>query len=168
MVINDPVFQAIADIGIYNSRQCGDSGSMPQELETPLYFAPTGFRENPTLKRSNAHDIVGAECRAVRESVGLLDISGFFEVSAGIDPSTLLPADVMVFADGFDGGTTVNLALGTEIVTSAAIQSSLDASVIEVPDEVRSSSVPAPATTMLVVLGLLSFGFTRTGARTRS
>ena len=46
-------------------------------LEVPLYFAPPGFVETPTLKRSNAHDIVGAECRAVRQSVGLLDISGF-------------------------------------------------------------------------------------------
>jgi dimethylglycine dehydrogenase len=53
-------------------------------LEVPLYFAPSaGFVEAPTLKRSNAHDIVGAECRAVRERVGLLDISGFsrYEVS---------------------------------------------------------------------------------------
>ncbi|GAB5469424.1 MAG: FAD-dependent oxidoreductase [Rhodospirillales bacterium] len=52
-------------------------------LEVPLYFAPEGFEENPTLKRSNAHDIVAEECRAVREGVGLLDISGFsrFEVS---------------------------------------------------------------------------------------
>ncbi|MBI1775639.1 MAG: GcvT family protein [Proteobacteria bacterium] len=47
-------------------------------LEVPIYFAPsTNFVENPTLKRSNAHDIVGAECRRVREGVGLLDISGF-------------------------------------------------------------------------------------------
>ncbi len=53
-------------------------------LEVPLYFAPSPeFEEQPTLKRSNAHEIVGAECRAVREAVGLLDISGFsrFEVS---------------------------------------------------------------------------------------
>ena len=53
-------------------------------LEVPLYFAPdAGFTENPTLKRSNAHEIVAAECKAVREAVGLLDISGFsrFEVS---------------------------------------------------------------------------------------
>ncbi|WP_298679990.1 FAD-dependent oxidoreductase [uncultured Lentibacter sp.] len=52
-------------------------------LEVPLYFAPKDFVETPTLKRSNAHDIVAAECKAVREAVGLLDISGFsrFEVS---------------------------------------------------------------------------------------
>jgi dimethylglycine dehydrogenase len=47
-------------------------------LEVPIYFAPSNdFVEKPTLKRSNAHDIVGAECRRVREGVGLLDISGF-------------------------------------------------------------------------------------------
>jgi dimethylglycine dehydrogenase len=48
------------------------------DLEVPLYFAPSpDFVETPTLKRSNAFDIVGAECRAVRQGVGLLDISGF-------------------------------------------------------------------------------------------
>lgn len=52
-------------------------------LEVPLYFAPDGFEETPTLKRSNAFDLVAAECKAVRENVGLLDISGFsrFEVT---------------------------------------------------------------------------------------
>lgn len=52
-------------------------------LETPLYFAPEGFEEIPTLKRSNAHDIVAAECKAAREGAGLLDITGFsrFEVT---------------------------------------------------------------------------------------
>ncbi len=53
------------------------------DLEVPLYFAPQGFAETPTLKRSNAHDIVSDECRTMRENVGLLDITGFsrFEVS---------------------------------------------------------------------------------------
>lgn len=52
-------------------------------LEVPLYFAPDGFEEAPTLKRSNAFDLVADECKAVRDGVGLLDISGFsrFEVS---------------------------------------------------------------------------------------
>ncbi|MEM9343831.1 MAG: FAD-dependent oxidoreductase [Pseudomonadota bacterium] len=52
-------------------------------LEVPLYFAPKGFEETPTLKRSNAHEIVAEECAAVRNNVGLLDISGFsrFEVT---------------------------------------------------------------------------------------
>jgi len=53
------------------------------DLEVPLYFAPKGFEETPTLKRSNAFGIVEKECRTVRETVGLLDISGFsrFEIS---------------------------------------------------------------------------------------
>ena len=53
------------------------------DLEVPLYFAPRGFEETPTLKRSNAHDIVAEECRVIREGVGLLDITGFsrFEVT---------------------------------------------------------------------------------------
>ncbi len=54
------------------------------DLEVPLYFAPSeDFVENLTLKRSNAHDIVGEECKAIREGVGLLDITGFsrYEVS---------------------------------------------------------------------------------------
>jgi len=52
-------------------------------LEVPLYFAPEGFEEKPTLKRSNAFDIVGNECRKVREGVGVLDISAFsrYEIS---------------------------------------------------------------------------------------
>jgi len=53
------------------------------DLEVPLYFAEPGFKETPSLKRSNAFEIVADECRAVREDVGLLDISGFsrFEIS---------------------------------------------------------------------------------------
>ena len=53
------------------------------DLEVPLYFAPPGFQETPTLKRSNAFDIVAEECRAIREGVALLDITGFsrYEVS---------------------------------------------------------------------------------------
>ncbi|MGF1447628.1 MAG: FAD-dependent oxidoreductase [Pikeienuella sp.] len=52
-------------------------------LEVPLYFAPEGFEETPTLHRSNAHDIVAAEHKAIRDKAGLLDISGFsrFEVT---------------------------------------------------------------------------------------
>lgn len=52
-------------------------------LETPLYFAPPGFEETPTLRRSNAFDIVGNECRKLRQGVGMIDISAFsrYEVS---------------------------------------------------------------------------------------
>ncbi len=52
-------------------------------LEIPIYFASRGFEETPTLRRSNAFDIVGEECRRVRSGVGILDIAGFsrYEVS---------------------------------------------------------------------------------------
>lgn len=54
-------------------------------LEHPLWFAPKGTpaREVATFRRSNAHAAVGDECRAVREAVGLLEISNYgkFEVT---------------------------------------------------------------------------------------
>lgn len=46
-------------------------------LEVPLVFGPENFEENPTLKRSNAFDLVAEECRATRENAGLLDITAF-------------------------------------------------------------------------------------------
>ncbi len=63
--------------------EAGCKWGVSWDLEVPLYFAPKGFEETPTLKRSNAHDIVAEECKVIREGAGLLDISGFsrFEVS---------------------------------------------------------------------------------------
>ncbi|AZO54046.1 MULTISPECIES: FAD-dependent oxidoreductase [unclassified Mesorhizobium] len=46
-------------------------------LEIPAYFAPMGFCENTTLKRSNAFDIVGDEALQVRRAAGLVDISAY-------------------------------------------------------------------------------------------
>jgi dimethylglycine dehydrogenase len=57
--------------------EAGCKWGVSWDLEVPLYFAPKGFEETPTLKRSNAHNIVAEECRAIREGVGLLDITGF-------------------------------------------------------------------------------------------
>jgi dimethylglycine dehydrogenase len=64
-----PSFDAMTAAGCHWGNSWG--------LEIPLYFAPSGFEEKPTLKRSNTFDIVGAECRTVREDVGLLDIASF-------------------------------------------------------------------------------------------
>ena len=54
-------------------------------LELPLWFAPQGSEpvETPSFGRSNSHDPVGEECRAVRGGVGILDGSSFakYEVS---------------------------------------------------------------------------------------
>ncbi len=48
-------------------------------LEHALWFAPEGMEpvEEVTYYRSNAHEPVGRECQAVREAVGLLEISNF-------------------------------------------------------------------------------------------
>ncbi len=64
-----PAYDAMSAAGCHWGNSWG--------LEIPLYFGPPGFKEKPTLKRSNAFDIVGAECRAVRQAVGLLDIAPF-------------------------------------------------------------------------------------------
>ena len=54
-------------------------------LEHALWFAPEGEEpyETPTFRRSNAFGPTGEECRAVRENVGLLEISNYakYEVS---------------------------------------------------------------------------------------
>jgi dimethylglycine dehydrogenase len=54
-------------------------------LEHALWFAPPGTspHEEVTYRRSNAHGPVAAECRAVRNAVGLLEIATFarYEVS---------------------------------------------------------------------------------------
>jgi dimethylglycine dehydrogenase len=64
-----PAYDAMTDAGAHWGCSWG--------LEVPIYFAPNGFEEVPTLRRSNAFDIIGKECRGVRDGVGILDISGF-------------------------------------------------------------------------------------------
>ncbi|MEO7762617.1 MAG: FAD-dependent oxidoreductase [Casimicrobiaceae bacterium] len=48
-------------------------------LEYPLWYAPEGMPpfEDVSYRRSNSHDPVGNECRAVRSGVGLLEIATF-------------------------------------------------------------------------------------------
>ena len=45
--------------------------------ERPKYFAPPGFVEKLQFRRTNTFDLVAAECRAVRERVGIMDLSSF-------------------------------------------------------------------------------------------
>ncbi len=45
--------------------------------ERPKYFAPAGFVEKLQFRRTNTFDLVAAECRAVRERVGIMDLSSF-------------------------------------------------------------------------------------------
>lgn len=44
-------------------------------METPLFFVPgrPEFEEHPSLRRSNAHDVVGNEVHATRTAAGLLE-----------------------------------------------------------------------------------------------
>jgi len=59
--------------------------------ERPKYFAPAGFAEKLQFRRTNTHHLVAAECRAVRERVGIMDLSSFakFDVT-GTKAETLL------------------------------------------------------------------------------
>ncbi|WP_264210379.1 FAD-dependent oxidoreductase [Leisingera thetidis] len=45
--------------------------------ERPKYFAPEGFAEDLQFRRNNTFAIVAGECRAVRERVGICDLSSF-------------------------------------------------------------------------------------------
>ncbi len=72
-----PVYERLKAQNAVFGEYCG--------LEHPLWFAPKGVapREDVTFRRSNAHATVAEECRAVREAVGLLEISNYgkFEVT---------------------------------------------------------------------------------------
>ena len=54
-------------------------------LEVPLFFASNQpeFQETPTLRRSNAFELIDREVSAVRSTVGMVDITGFsrYEIS---------------------------------------------------------------------------------------
>ena len=62
-------------------------------LEVPLWFAPEGTEpaERPSFRRSNSHDPVGEECRAVAAGVGIIDGTSFakYDVS-GPDSAAFL------------------------------------------------------------------------------
>lgn len=45
--------------------------------ERPKWYSLDGREEEPGLRRSNVFEVVGAECKAVRERVGVLDLSSF-------------------------------------------------------------------------------------------
>ena len=72
-----PIYEKLVAANAVFGDYCG--------LEHPLWFAPRGSpaREDATFRRSNAHATVGEECRAVRDAVGLLEISNYgkFEIT---------------------------------------------------------------------------------------
>ncbi|MFM9843238.1 MAG: FAD-dependent oxidoreductase [Dongiaceae bacterium] len=59
--------------------------------ERPKWFSLDGRQEQPGYRRNNVFEVVAAECRAVRERVGVLDLSSFakFEVIGREAPAFL-------------------------------------------------------------------------------
>jgi dimethylglycine dehydrogenase len=64
-----PVYDRLKDQGAVYAEAFG--------WERPKWFAPAGVEEGYSFRRSNAFEHVAAECKAVRERVGLLDLSSF-------------------------------------------------------------------------------------------
>ncbi|QFT99909.1 4-methylaminobutanoate oxidase (formaldehyde-forming) (plasmid) [Roseovarius sp. THAF8] len=73
-----------------------DKGAVFEEVyghERPRWFAKDGVpqKDQYSFRRNAVHDIVTAECKAVREAVGIMDISAFTKVEVtGPDAATLL------------------------------------------------------------------------------
>lgn len=73
-----------------------DKGAVYEEVyghERPRWFAKDGVeqRDHYSFRRTAVHDMVAAECRAVRETVGIMDISAFTKVEvSGPDAETFL------------------------------------------------------------------------------
>ncbi|QFT79907.1 4-methylaminobutanoate oxidase (formaldehyde-forming) [Roseovarius sp. THAF27] len=62
-----------------------DKGAVFEEVyghERPRWFARDGVAQEDhySFRRNAVHDVVGAECKAVREAVGIMDISAFTKV----------------------------------------------------------------------------------------
>jgi dimethylglycine dehydrogenase len=59
--------------------------------ERPKWFSPDGREEEYGYRRNNVFDLVGQECKAVRERVGVLDLSSFAKFAVtGSDAMTYL------------------------------------------------------------------------------
>ena len=90
--------------------------------ERAKWFDPAGEGEHYSFRRSNAFALVGEECRAVRERVGLLDLSSFskYEVS-GRDARALLDRLCANRLPRRDGG----IVLGHLLTTLGGIESEM-------------------------------------------
>jgi dimethylglycine dehydrogenase len=73
-----------------------DQGAVFEEVyghERPRWFAPQGVEAKDiySFRRSSLHDIIGAEVKAVRERVGIMDVSAFTKVEvSGPDARSFL------------------------------------------------------------------------------
>lgn len=68
-LLTTPIYDKLKDAGAVFGASYG--------LEQPLWFAPKGVEDHFSWRRSTDFDTVGAEARAVRKSVGLMETSGF-------------------------------------------------------------------------------------------
>jgi len=70
-----PLHERLKTMGCVNTQTFG--------WERPKWFSVDGREEEYSYRRNNIFETIGDECRAVRERVGLLDLSGFakYEVS---------------------------------------------------------------------------------------
>jgi len=80
--------------------------------ERARWFAPAGRTEEHSFRRNNTFETVGAECRAVREAVGVLDLTPFakYEVS-GPDARAFLDRLCANRLPRRDGGITLTQML---------------------------------------------------------
>ncbi len=78
-----PLFDRLAALGCVYTEANG--------WERPKWFSLDGREEEPGFRHNNTFEVVADECKAVRERVGVLDLSSFakFEVK-GPDAETLL------------------------------------------------------------------------------
>ena len=73
-----PAGRPLKKTAVYDAQDAaGAQWGVSWGLEVPLMFGPEGFKETPTMKRSNAFEHVAAEHKAVREAVGMIDITAF-------------------------------------------------------------------------------------------
>ena len=64
-----PLYAKLKAKGAVYTEACG--------WERPKWFSPDGRSENLQHRRNNVFEVVAAECRAVRERVGVMDLSSF-------------------------------------------------------------------------------------------
>jgi len=82
--------------------------------ERAKWYAPQGVQEEYGFRRTNSFDTVASECRAVREAVGLTDLSSFakYEVT-GDDASTFLERVCANRVPATPGGVVLSQMLTT-------------------------------------------------------
>ena len=82
--------------------------------ERPQFFSPDGSPEHHSFRRSDAFDIVAAECQGTRDRVGIADLTAFakFEVT-GADAAALLERLAANKLPVRDGGTRLSHMLTT-------------------------------------------------------